>query len=86
MDFDKNLGECELQLTTPLLKSASASNHTVDYEYLYESGCRTESKQGDVEQNHEPSDRLTESKGIELKSFALNINYNIMNSIVVMYS
>jgi hypothetical protein len=31
------------------------------------------------------TDRLTESKRIELKSLALNINYNIMNSVVVMY-
>lgn len=31
------------------------------------------------------NDRLTKSDGIELKSFALNINYNIMNSVVVMY-
>jgi hypothetical protein len=29
---------------------------------------------------------LTESKGIELKSFSFNINYNIMSSVVVMYS
>jgi hypothetical protein len=34
---------------------------------------------------HKPSNPLTESERIELKSFALNINYNIMNSIVVMY-
>jgi hypothetical protein len=34
---------------------------------------------------HQPSDRLTESERIELKSFALDINYNIMNSVVVMY-
>jgi hypothetical protein len=31
------------------------------------------------------TDRLTESKRIELKSLALNINYNIINSVVVMY-
>jgi len=29
---------------------------------------------------------LPESKGIELKSFAFNINYDIMSSVVVMYS
>ncbi len=31
------------------------------------------------------TDRLTESERIELKSFTLNINYNIMNSVVVTY-
>ena len=32
------------------------------------------------------SQELTESKGIELKSFSFNINYNRMSSVVVMYS
>jgi hypothetical protein len=29
---------------------------------------------------------LSESKGIELKAFSLNINYNTMSSVVVVYS
>ena len=34
---------------------------------------------------YESSNQLTESERIEPKSFALNINYNIMKSVVVMY-
>jgi hypothetical protein len=32
------------------------------------------------------SPHLPESKGIELKSFSININYDIVSSVVVMYS
>jgi hypothetical protein len=51
---------------------------------IYLTDCGTGNTPNDGDSNN-GTDRLTESERIELKSFALNINYNIMNSIVVMY-